>query len=66
MPMNVKRHLIMAVAFGVFGFGFGLAIAVCGWLASSDDPFSWFYPKFMGLFCAFLGALEPFRHEETS
>lgn len=66
MPMNVKRHLIMAAAFSVFGFGFGLAFEFCAWLASSDDIFSWSTPKFLGLFFAFLGALEPFRHEETT
>jgi hypothetical protein len=64
--MNVKRHLIVAVVFGIAGFGFGLAFEICAWLATSDDIFSWSTPKFMGLFGAVIGALEPFRHEETT
>ncbi|MBB3256222.1 hypothetical protein F4827_001048 [Paraburkholderia bannensis] len=64
--MNVKRHLIVAAVFGVFGFGLGLAFEVFEWLAFNDNNFSWSMPKFMGLVCALLGALEPFRHEKST
>ncbi|KGW92050.1 hypothetical protein [Burkholderia pseudomallei] len=64
--MNIKRHIAMAAIGGILGFGFGLAFEVCCWLAFSDTTFSWSTPKFLGLFFAFLGALEPFRSQQNA
>lgn len=64
--MNVKRHIATAVIGGILGFGFGLAFEVCCWLALTDTIFSWSTPKFLGLFFALLGALEPFRSQQNA
>ncbi len=59
--MNVKQHVVTATLGGILGFGFGLAFEVCSWLALSNDTFSWSTPRFLSLFFAILGALEPLR-----
>ena len=64
--MNEKRHVVSAAIGGVHRFGFGLAFEVCCWLALTDDIFSLSTPRFLGLFFALLGAVEPLRTRQST